>query len=151
MKIARKQKPGVGKDKKKKKKESYWNNFNRKPATATQPVILLPSHPNRVLRCLHTLFGINELPRSNATLEEEAIRPCSISPVQGERLWSCSYTVVTLTDMHSSDTVGYRWTKRYPVLGDVTPRINASLQHSEQGSLRIQQREHCGEVSRFLQ
>lgn len=67
MKIAREQKPGVGKEEKKKKKESYWNNFNRKPATAAQPVMLLPSHPNRVLRSLQTLFGINEANRAHWT------------------------------------------------------------------------------------
>ena len=65
MKIAREQKPGVGK--KKKKKESYWNNFNRKPATATLPDILLPSHPNRLLRGHQILFGINEAKRAHWT------------------------------------------------------------------------------------
>lgn len=67
MKIAREQKPGVGKEKKKKKKESYWNNFNRKVAIAAQPVILLPSHPNCVLKSLQTLFRINKAKRAHWT------------------------------------------------------------------------------------
>lgn len=109
MKIAREQKPGVRKEK---KKESYWNNFNRKVAIAAQPVILLPSHPNCVLKSLQTLFGINEAKRAHWTRcpavtplwKRKRSDPCSISPVLGECLWSCCCTKVTLTDMHLSNT-----------------------------------------------
>ena len=145
MKIAREQKPGVGKEKKKKKEESHGNSFQQEASysrptsysAAFPPKPCSQEPPNSIWDQQGKTRPLDELPSSNATLEEEAMSPCSISLAQGERLWSCSYTKVTLTDMHSSDTVSYCWTKRYTVLGDVAPRINSSLQHSEQDRQRV--------------
>lgn len=57
MEIAREQKPGDGNEREKK---SDWKHSKRKLAAATQPVILLLSHPNHTLGSLQTLVGINE-------------------------------------------------------------------------------------------
>lgn len=112
MEIAREQEPGVGKE-----KESHGNNFNRKTATATQLVILLPSHQTvfsgaSVQHQRGKTCPQDELPSSNDSSEEGAIRQCPTSPEQGECLWSCCHT--TLVSRHAlvRPRVGCCWTKR---------------------------------------
>lgn len=121
MEIAREQKPGVGKEREKK---SYWKHFNRKLTTATQPVILLLSHPNHTLRSLQTLSGINEAKCTHWKWNQSDPAPSALCR---EHTWSCSYTKVKLTDTHLSDTESA--TVGHDTLSWETC---SSLQHSQQ-------------------
>lgn len=142
MEIAREEKPGVGKEK---KKESH---------TGTISTGRWLQLPNQLFCCLptQTVFsGASKLylgstgqkaPTGRAAQQKGYFgrgsdqsllhQPCAgRTPVelQLHQGYVNRYALVR----HRG---GYCWTKGYAVLGDVSPRINSSLQHSEQGCQR---------------